>query len=525
MRKQLLQNSILTSQTNITRAAWFFIAVFFVTGFFVAVFGGLILNRASAQNVVLAQTVAAPTAFRIGERLTYNISLGKFVNAGYAETYVVSRGKIANKDAVELRSKIKTNDFVSAAFYLLDESRTTFAAADSGAPLYIREIENGSVLPKETLYNYLVAPSASLDWLTLVYQARATGGTGNFSLQEDEKVYNVNLATTGGERIKTDAGDFETTVSNVQSDFFVERGWKDFRINFSADEQKIPVLLRFKTSKGEFRVSLASVQFIEGETTAQPTPIAPPTPRPVITPTPIPTPTPYIDNQPLIKELPFDLGETLDYQVSTGGSTIGNIRFQAAERKQFLGQDSLLLKATVTNVVPGSRVFNLNEGIRAFVNPDSTAPQQIEIKLSGALAFLNQTTQFDQRTGKASLNGINRIDIPVGTHSILSLIYAIRSFNLKPSKDLTNPVNDTRVAVFWDKQPYVFTLRPADANIINLRGEKISAQQISINTGNPQLDALGLRLWLSNDERRVPLRFTVGAYQVDLVAESVEQPK
>jgi hypothetical protein len=117
------------------------------------------------------------------------------------------------------------------------------------------------------------------------------------------------------------------------------------------------------------------------------------------------------------------------------------------------------------------------------------------------------------------------IDIPVGTHSLLSLIYAMRSFNLKPSKDLTNPVNDTKVAVFWDKLPYVFTLRPADANIINLRGERISAQQISINTGNPQLDSLGLRLWLSNDERRVPLRFSVGAYQADLVAETVEQPK
>lgn len=519
MRKQLLQNTILTNQTNITRAAWFFIAVFFV-----AVSGGVVLNRASAQNAALVQTVVAPTAFRIGERLTYNISLERFANAGYAETYVVSRGKIANKDAVELRSRIKTNNFVSAAFYLLDESRTTFAA-DSGAPLYIREIENGSVLPKETVHNYLVAPSASLDWLTLIYQARAAGGTGNFSLQEDEKVYNVNLATTGSERIKTDAGEFETTVSSVQSDFFIERGWKDFRINFSADEQKVPVLIRFKTSKGEFRVTLASIQLIEGETAAQPTPVVAQTPRLVITPTPIPTPTPYIDNQPLIKELPFDLGETLDYQVSTGGSAIGNIRFQAAERKQFLGQDSLLLKATITGITPGNRIFKLNEGIRANVNPDSIAPQQIEIKLSGALAFLNQTTQFDQRTGKASLNGVNRIDIPVGTHSLLSLIYAIRSFNLKPSKDPTNPVNDTRVAVFWDNQPYVFTLRPADANIINLRGEKVSAQQISINTGNPQLDALGLRLWLSNDERRVPLRFTVGAYQADLAAESVDPPK
>jgi hypothetical protein len=520
MQTDKLQNSNLKN-----RFYNFRFALIFAASFLIAVSAGCFYNQVSAQTASPVQIVA-PTTFRIGERLTYNISLDKFANAGYAEIYVVSRGKIANKEAVELRSKIKTNSFVSAAFYFLDESRTVFAAPDSGIPLYVREIENESVLPKETIQNYLVAPTTNLDWLTLVYQARAAGGAGNFSVQEDEKNYAVNLVTTGGERVKTDAGDFETTVSTVQSEFLIERGLKDFRINFSTDEQKIPVLFRFKTVKGEFRATLASIQIIEGETpTPLPTPIIPQPPRPVITPTPIPTPTPYIDNQPLIKELPFGLGETLDYQVSSLGANVGSIRFQVVERKQFLGQDSLLLKAAVTNVAPGNRVFALNEGIRANVNPDSTAPQQIEIKLSGALAFLNQTTQFDQRTGKANLNGVNQIDIPVGTHSLLSLVYAIRSFNLKPSKDLTNPVNDTRVAVFWDKQPYVFTLRPADANIINLRGERISAQQISINTGNPQLDALGLRLWLSNDERRVPLRFSVGAYQADLVAESIEQPK
>lgn len=519
MRKNKLQNLNLKTQSNFFRAAWFLAVVFLV-----AFSAGLVFNRASAQNVSLVQT-AAPMTFRIGERLTYNISLDKFANAGYAETFVVSRGKIANRDAIELRSKIKTNDFVSAAFYFLDESRTTFAAAETGMPLYVREVENESVLPKETIQNYLVAPSANLDWLTLIYQARAAGGTGNYSLQEDEKTYAVNFTALGGERIKTDAGDFETTISTVQSDLFIERGWKDFRINFSADEQKIPVLFRFKTAKGEFRVTLASVQLIEGEAETTPTPIIPQPTRAAATPTPIPTATPYIENQPLLKELPFVLGEILDYQVSSGGAPIGSVRFQAAERRQFLGQDSLLLKATVISAAPGSRVFTLSDGVRASVNPDSTAPQQIEIKLSGALAFLNQTTQFDQRGGKANLNGVNQIDIPVGTHNLLSLIYAIRSFNLKPSKDPTNPVNDTRVAVFWDKQPYVFTLRPADANIINLRGEKISAQQISINTGNPQLDALGLRLWLSNDARRLPLRFSVGVYQADLIAESIEPPK
>ena len=493
-----------------------------VTAVFAAFF---ILNKVSAQNMPVAAPLST-SIFRIGERLTYNISFEKFNNAGYAEIYVVSRGKLAEKDAVELRSKIKTNDFVSAAFYLLDESRTTFASAEKGLPLYIRKTENASVLPKETVNNFLIVPTLNHDILTLIYQARNAGGTGNFPLQENDKIYNVSLTPTVNEKVKTDAGEFDTNCVAVQSEFLTEKGLTDFKINFSSDEQKIPVLFRFKTTKGDFRVTLASIQGNEGETSETPQPPFPTqTPRPVPTPKPIPTPTPYIENQPLLKELPFQLGETLDYQISDGGQIVGNIRLEAKERKLFSNQDSLLLMATITASAAGNRVFTTGDGIKANVNPDSIAPQQIEIKFTGDLSAFNQTTRFDQMTGVASLNGVNRIEIPVGTHSILSLIYAIRSFNLKPSKDSTNPVNDTRVAVLWDKQPYVFTLRPATADIINLRGEKISAQQISINTGNPQLDSLALRLWLSNDERRLPLRFAIGNFQADLISENGTQPQ
>jgi len=518
MKREKLQTLNLTRRWNLLR----FTAIFVLTAAFTQFF---ILKKISAQNATIAPPISTST-FRIGERLTYNISFEKFNNAGYAEIYVVSRGKLADRDAVELRSKLKTNDFFSAAFYLLDESRTTFASAEKGLPLYVRKTENASVIPKETVNNFLVVPTINYDLLTLIHQVRNAGGIGNFSLQENDKIYNVNLTQMLAEKVKTDAGEYDTNYVAVQSDYLTEKGLTDFKINFSSDEQKVPVLFRFKTAKGDFRVALASVQIIDGETveTTQP-PIQVQPPRPITTPTPIPTPTPYIENQPLLKELPFQLGETLDYQLSSDGQIVGTVRLEAKERKLFSGLDSLLLTATVTNSVAGNRIFTTGDSLKANVNPDSVAPQQIEIKFTGNLSAFNQITGFEQTTGVASVNGVNRIDIPVGTHNMLSLLYAIRSFNLKPSKDSTNPVNDTRVAVFWDKQPEVFTLRPATADIINLRGEKISAQQISIKTTNPQLNALSLRIWLGNDEKRLPLRFAVGSFQADLISENGTQPQ
>lgn len=490
------------------------------------IFAAVVLQNfqiASAQNPVKIQSATTP--FRVGERLTYNISFEKFFNSGYAEIYAVSRGRLGDKDAIELRAKIKTNELVSAAFYLLDESRTTFAASDSGLPLYTKKISNAGIEPKETINNYTVNPTIYNDLLTLIYQARNASGSGNFNFQEDDKVYNAVFSNTGaGAKLKTGAGEFETNVSTVQSDFLTERGITNLRINFSADEAKIPVLVQLKTAKGDFRAELASVQIAEPEAVAPvPTPIQPP--RPATTPTPKPTPTPYVNNDPLAKELPFALGETLDYQISTNGQMLGIVALQAKERKQINGADSLILTATAIETQPNQQIFRLNDEIRAQVDPLSLAPKQISYKLTGTLAPFSQQITFDQQNGTATGGKGTQTEIPVGTHSLLSLAYAVRSFNLKPSKAALNPVNDTRVAVFLDDKAYVLILRPSDADVITLKGEKVPAQLVSISTGNPAFDQYNFRLWLGTDDKRVPLRLMFGAYQADLVSEKQVPPK
>ena len=506
------------------KPAFFRLVLPLICVLFLSMSAFVILRNASAQNQIKDQTLST-TPFRIGERLTYNISFEKYNNAAYAEIYVVSRGKLGDKDAVELRSKIKTTDFVSAAFYLLDEARMTYASAENGLPLYVKKVSNAGIMPQETIYNYLVAPTLNYDLLTLIYQSRNTGGVGNFIFQEDDRNFSVGLTNTGTEKVKTDAGNFVTNISSVQSQYFTEKGITDLRINYSVDEAHLPVLIRFKTAKGDFRAEIASIQVVEPEPVAEPTLTPVQTPRPPAVPKPIATPTPYIENAPLLPELPFRLGETLDYQISTNGKFLGIVTMQAKERKQFSGKDSLLLTAIVSETQPDQQILKLNDSITAQVNPDSLAPQQIALKFSNMFSNYNQTVQFDQKAGTATFNGRLHPEIPVGTHSLLSLAYAIRAFNLKPSKDLTNPVNDTRVAVFLNSEANVFILRPSTADIINLKGEKIPAQLISITTGDPQIDILNLRLWLSLDEKRVPLRFTLGSYQADLVAEKQIPPR
>lgn len=462
-------------------------------------------------------------AFKIGERLTYTVGFEKFSNAAYAELYTVSRGKIGDAEVVELRSRIKTLDFLSAAFYLVDESRTIYATPDTGMPLYIARTQNIGGLPKETIQNNLSAPTGNYDLITMIYRIRQSEGSGSFNIFEGERAYPVTFQLTGNEKVKTDAGEFDTTTHSVQCEYFTEIGMRELRINLSTDEAKVPVAIRFRTNKGEFRARVASIQNVEPQVEPVPTPVPISTPRPP----PVPTPTPrsYIDNQPLSPDLSFVLGETLEYRISAGGQPVGTFVLQAAERRQFQAADSLLLSAVVTDASNAGGLFSKNDSIRAQVNPETLSPRKLDINLTGSLSSLNQSVLFDERTNIIAFKGSGQVESPAGTHSILSLLYALRSFNLKPSRDSTNPINDTRVAVFWESRPYIFTLRPSPADIITLNGVKVSAQLVAITTQHPQLDSLNIKIWLSNDERRVPLRFSAGPYQADLISDKIVTPR
>ena len=60
--------------------------------------------------------------------------------------------------------------------------------------------------PKETISNFLAAPTQNFDLLTLIYRIRNAGGIGSFLLQEDEKIYAVNAQTSVSEKIKGPKG-------------------------------------------------------------------------------------------------------------------------------------------------------------------------------------------------------------------------------------------------------------------------------------------------------------------------------
>ncbi|MCO6512030.1 MAG: DUF3108 domain-containing protein [Aridibacter famidurans] len=495
------------------RTATAFHAAVFRFAFLLAAAGFLLAALVPDRSPVSGfQSDAEP---KVGEKLTYSISFNNFDIAGYAEIHVVSRGSLEGRDAVELSAKLKSVDLVSAAFFTWDEARTTFIAPETGYPLLIKELVNTGPFPRETTRSYLQQPSSAFDLLSMIYRVRALGGTGSFSVLENERLHNFDFVVSGQEEVSTEAGDFGTQVSSVQSSFLAEQKIKEFRVNFTSDDRKIPVLVRFRTEVGDFEARLAGIQDLTPvpDPTATPTP----TPTPIATPTPVPTPRPYVDNQPLSPDLPFRLGERLDYQVTRQGSPFAKLTLSASERKQYLGVDSLRLVAQVTETLPANDLFGATDRIEAWVDPDTLVPFATTLGFTGGLSEYSQQTLFDQTQGTATVQAGLPVQIPIGTHNVLTLAYAIRAFNLRPPIGAPNPSNDTRVALFAGTDAKVITLRPSVLEQIDVSGKKWQANVISIRTGDPGIDALNIRVWLSADGRRLPLRLEAGPYRADLL--------
>ncbi len=479
------------------------------------VFGWVAASPAflDAQSATIQEI---PSSFRIGEKISYNVSFGKFANAAYAEIFVASRGKLGGREAVEIRGRVKTLEMVSAAFFLIDESRTVYVAPDTGIPIYIVSKSKDSILPQEKVSNHLTQPASGYDLLSVIYKARESSGTGTYPLFENEQLSTVTFLPTNAERVKTDVGEFDTVVSTVQSPALTAAGITDLRINFTTDEARIPLQIRFRTDKGQFRAIVSAIA-LPGPQTAAELPTPTPLPTPIAIPRPTQTPERYVDNRPLLPELGFQIGEVLEYGITTAERPLARITFNVMERKQFQSADNLLLTATITSVEPGVSTFVLGESARTQVDPETLIPNWAAMNFSSTLLGLTQTVTFDSKTGEIKFGGPQGVEAPIGTHNLVSLFYAIRSFNLRPGKSPSSPVNDTRVAVFWENRPYVFTLRPSNPEEITVNGEKVAAQMVSIITLNPELDNLGLKVWLRSADR-VPVRLSAGSFQADLIS-------
>jgi hypothetical protein len=482
----------------------------------------------SKSDSVFSQV--SPASYRNGERLTYNVSYSNIISAAHVELQVGARGVFFGHEGIQLSAHVETTGVVNAALFAINNDYVSYIDPTTGLPFHSQQVVREGVRTSQTS-RALNDPAATStikaklrnrespglhDFLSAIYYLRASpltvGSTHYLSVKGEAEDYQAEVKVIGQETIKTNVGSFNTLVSHVRvSNNSKVNGYR-IRIFFSDDERHIPVLITARVGAGEIRAELAGLEFLKPAPIPAPTtPVTPP----VTAPTPVVPPRPPSDPGSDNLDLPFKVGEQLNYQVFLGNiaSPAGNATFQVRARARHFDRDAFLftLRAQTTNAA--QRLFFANDQISSYVDPKALLPFRSEMNLIEGARRLNQILTINQDYGAATSDKGVRIEIPIGTHDYLSFFYLARTFNITPPRR-------NAVSILVNNQPKTLFMTSLKRETIQIGSQSIPAIQLSLTTDDPQPDKYVLRVWISDDKRRLPLRFTasteIGQVRADL---------
>ena len=510
-------------------------------------------QRATDVGAASANTSSAP--YTVGERLTYNVSFANYTSAAHVEMWVARRGRFFDREGVELRAHVETIEVVNAALFPFNNDFVSYVNQTSGQPFRSQQFTREGTLAAdvERDYNQPVGISAipsrltrdalpgSFDPLSALYRVRALPllpkAIYRLEVTYNDEAYRAEVRVVGRELVRTNVGTFNCIVTQVRARDASGANNFPMRVYFSDDKRHVPVLVLVQHPAGEIQARLASsvlpggappnvAQNSSAVATIAPTPavIVPPGTPPNSSIGVIPTPTTSsgasssesgATESGIDPNLPFKIGEQLNFNVFLGGTTqpVGTISFQVRQRARYFGRDGLLLSGAAQTMGAGARLFPVNDRISSYVNARTLLPFRTDSAVEEGRRRLNRSVTVDQSGTVALASTGQRIEIPVGTHDLVSVLYALRTFNLSPPRR-------NAVSILAVNRARTLYITAIGRETIELGGQRVPSVQLSLTTDDPQPDRLGLRLWISEDGRRLPLRLTavtpLGPVRADL---------
>jgi hypothetical protein len=472
--------------------------------------------------------------YRVGERLTYNVNYSQFIAAAHVELVIAAQGRFFDHDGIQLKAHVETTGVVNVALLSLNNDYVTYVFADSGLPYRSQQVvrEAGRTSEASVDYNQPAGTDAIpgklrvgefpgiYDLLSALYRVRAMpltpGATYYTTVRSENDEYHAEIKVFGKGSIKTSVGSFDAIGTQIK----VKGGpGYDVRVYFSDDEWHVPVLLTAHQGDADIQAELA------GTALGPPDPPGPGslTTRPPVTPVASPTPTPASRNSSrsaevpatTILNLPFKVGEQLNYQVylGRGGQPVGTLNFEIKSRGRYFNRDGLVFLATAqTN---SGAIITVRDQFTSYVDPATLLPFRTEISFAEGKFRSQKNYNVDQDRGVATTDtSRDRIEIPVGTHDLLSAFYSLRTFAPTISKQ-------NAISIMAVNKPRALMITARRRETIELNGQKINAVVLELKTDDPQPDKLEIRIWVGDDSRHLPLRLTavteLGQIRADLV--------
>jgi hypothetical protein len=431
-------------------------------------------------------------------------------DVAYLQIINQGRGTMDGREALKFLVRYRTSSAISPI--ILPESQDRTIYLDAKSKQTVKEVRitdpDGLALKNEFAY------SGTYDLLSLFAFLCSASEKGTTEAVIDGESLPVEYKVGKIVPVRSPAGVFDSRPVILRGELFRRQGIEKALL-YVENTRGYPVRLEMQTSAALFALELVSEEIQPPENQTN---ITKPKDNQGKTPAII------LSQEDGLTDLPFRVGEALEYRLSAGGRPLGSIVLRVRERKVVNGKDCLILSLTVTNSVPGNPFFGLNDQMETVVTAELFQPIISSASFKGQLSFLNNNIQFESGAGKVRLNDGTQMDVPLGTKDLLSFFYAIRAYSLKTaaadSKD-----SDTRAPVFWNGKLSIFSLRAEAPTQTNTPAGLFRSQPVSIVTGDAQVDQMRPKIWLDMGPGRVPLRFELGPYLAELASVTEVVPK
>lgn len=224
------------------------------------------------------------------------------------------------------------------------------------------------------------------------------------------------------------------------------------------------------------------------------------------------------------KAFPFYPGETLIYGIKWGIIPVGEGVLSVHPIREVNGQDAYHFELKVTSYPFLDLFYKVRDKISSYVAMDLTRSYYYRKNQREGRTQRDIIVEFDWDTNQAGYSNFGKqkppVDILPGTLDPLSLVYFARLQDLDQIDEISVPVTDGKKCII------------GKANIVKRENITIEGEVFDTYLLEPEIEEIGgvfekvknakIRVWLTADDRRIPVRVEskvpVGSFTAELIS-------